>query len=245
MSIEKIVEAESLKKQFNGYVVLDGMSLTIEQGQLYALIGPSGSGKTTFLKILCGFLKPDSGHMDVLGWRVPSFRIQSQLGYMPQEIALYHDLSVMQNLDFFGSLYDLPKDQLRQRADKLLELVELSEFKKQQVGTLSGGMKRRVSLVASLLHKPRLLILDEPTVGLDPRIRVDLWEYFEQLTRENVSILVTTHHMDEAARCHKIGLLSKGRLIAEGPPAQLLEESGEESFDKAFTVLEDRARVST
>ena len=243
MSSEKVVEAFMLEKKFNSHTVLDGMSLTIEQGQLYALIGPSGSGKTTFLRILCGFLKPDEGRIEVLGWRVPSFRIQSQVGYMPQEIALYHDLTVMQNLDFFGSLYDLPRDQLRQRADRLLELVELSDSKKQPVSTLSGGMKRRVSLVASLLHKPRLLILDEPTVGLDPRIRVDLWEYFEQLTKENVSLLVTTHHMDEAARCHKIGLLSKGSLIAEGAPAQLLEESGEDSFDKAFTVLEDRARA--
>jgi len=240
--MEKVVEAKDLSKSFNGYKVLDQMSLNIEQGQLYALIGPSGSGKTTFLRILCGFLKPDSGEIEVLGWRVPSFRIQSQIGYMPQEIALYPDLSIMQNLAFFGSLYDLPKDQLHQRADLLLDLVQLSEFKKQQVATLSGGMKRRVSLVASLLHKPRLLILDEPTVGLDPRLRVDLWEYFEKLTKENISLLVTTHHMDEAERCHRIGLLSRGELIAEDSPESLLEMSGSDSLERAFPILEDRAR---
>jgi len=240
--MEKVVEAKDLSKSFNGYKVLDQMSLNIEQGQLYALIGPSGSGKTTFLRILCGFLKPDSGEIEVLGWRVPSFRIQSQIGYMPQEIALYPDLSIMQNLAFFGSLYDLPKDQLHQRADLLLDLVQLSEFKKQQVATLSGGMKRRVSLVASLLHKPRLLILDEPTVGLDPRLRVDLWEYFEKLTKENISLLVTTHHMDEAERCHRIGLLSRGELIAEDSPESLLEMSGSDSLERAFPIFEDRAR---
>jgi ABC-2 type transport system ATP-binding protein len=240
--MENVVHANQLYKKFGSYTVLNEMSLSIEQGQLYALIGPSGSGKTTFLRILCGFLRPDQGEIHVLGWRVPSFRIQAQLGYMPQEIALYPDLTVMQNLEFFGELYDLPKDQLKERANMLLDLVELDGHEKQTVSTLSGGMMRRVSLVASLLHKPRLLILDEPTVGLDPRLRVALWDYFEQLTKQNVSLLVTTHHMDEAAKCHRIGLLSQGELIAEGTPEQLLRESGVETFDEAFTILEDRSR---
>lgn len=240
--MDNVVNADQLVKRFGSYTVLNEMSLSIEQGQLYALIGPSGSGKTTFLRILCGFLRPDRGEIQVLGWRVPSFRVQSQLGYMPQEIALYPDLTVMQNLEFFGELYDLPRDQLKERAGALLDLVELKGHERQTVSTLSGGMMRRVSLVASLLHKPRLLILDEPTVGLDPRLRVALWDYFQELTSQNVSLLVTTHHMDEAARCHRIGLLSQGVLIAEGAPEELLRDAGVETFDEAFTILEDRSR---
>ena len=239
--MERIIEAKALSKKFLGHPVLDQMSLSVEQGQLYALIGPSGSGKTTFLRILCGFLKPDAGQIEVLGWRMPNFRVQSQLGYMPQEIALYPDLTVRENLEFFGELFDLPRDQLQERADLLLDLVQLDDAKNQSVATLSGGMKRRVSLVVSLLHKPRLLILDEPTVGIDPRLRGALWAYFNDLTRQNVSLLVTTHHMDEAVRCHKIGLLSRGKLIAEGLPGELLERSGARSFEEAFTVLEDAA----
>jgi ABC-2 type transport system ATP-binding protein len=240
--MEKSVEAAGLSKKFNGFTVLDGMDLSVEQGQLYALIGPSGSGKTTFLRILCGFIRPDAGKIQVLGWRIPNFRVQSQLGYMPQETALYPDLTIMQNLEFFGELYDLPHDQVRERAESLLNLVQLENFKNQSVATLSGGMKRRVSLVVSMIHKPRLIVLDEPTVGIDPRLRLTLWQYFRELTEQNVSLLVTTHHMDEASRCHKIGLLSRGKLIAEGAPDELLKESGASSFDEAFTALEDRAK---
>ncbi|MBI1729350.1 ABC transporter ATP-binding protein [Candidatus Acetothermia bacterium] len=240
--MEKSVEAEGLSKKFNGFTVLDEMNLSVEQGQLYALIGPSGSGKTTFLRILCGFIRPDAGNIQVLGWRIPNFRVQSQLGYMPQETALYPDLTIMQNLEFFGELYDLPHDQVRERAEALLQLVQLENFKNQSIAALSGGMKRRVSLVVSMIHKPRLIVLDEPTVGIDPRLRVALWQYFRELTQQNISLLVTTHHMDEATRCHKIGLLSQGKLIAEGAPDELLKESGADSFDEAFTALEDRAK---
>lgn len=236
--MEEVVLARDLVKRFRERTALAGLNLSVKQGQLYGLVGPNGAGKTTLIRILCGLLRPTEGEAHVLGWRVPNFRIQSQLGYMPQETALYPDLTVMQNLEFFGELYDLPRDQLRDRAESLLKLVGLQDRRNQSGGTLSGGMQRRVSLAISLLHKPRLLFLDEPTVGIDPRLRGALWEHFDQLTGSDVTLLVTTHLMEEAARCHVVGLLSDGRLLAEGTLEELLEGTKTGSLEEAFTVLE-------
>ncbi len=236
--MEEVVLARDLVKRFRERTALAGLNLSVKQGQLYGLVGPNGAGKTTLIRILCGLLRPTEGEAHVLGWRVPNFRIQSQLGYMPQETALYPDLTVMQNLEFFGELYDLPRDQLRDRAESLLKLVGLQDRRNQSGGTLSGGMQRRVSLAISLLHKPRLLFLDEPTVGIDPRLRRALWEHFDQLTGSDVTLLVTTHLMEEATRCHVVGLLSDGRLLAEGTLEELLEGTKTGSLEEAFTVLE-------
>lgn len=240
--MEEVVLAQGLVKQFRERTALAGLNLSVKQGQLYGLVGPNGAGKTTLIRILCGLLRLTEGEAHVLGWRVPNFRIQSQLGYMPQETALYPDLTVLQNLEFFGELYDLPRDQLRNRAESLLELVGLQDRRDQSGGTLSGGMQRRVSLAISLLHKPRLLFLDEPTVGIDPRLRGTLWEHFHRLTQSDVTLLVTTHLMDEAARCHLVGLISEGRLLAEGTLEELLEGTKTESLEEAFTVLEEGAQ---
>jgi ABC-2 type transport system ATP-binding protein len=237
--MEEVVLAQGLVKRFGDRTALAGLDLSIDQGQLYGLVGPNGAGKTTLIRVLCGLLRPTEGEAHVLGWRVPNFRIQSQLGYMPQETALYPDLTVMQNLEFFGKLYDLPRDQLRDRAESLLELVGLQDRRDQSGGTLSGGMQRRVSLAISLLHKPRLLFLDEPTVGIDPRLRGALWEHFDRLTESDVTLLVTTHLMDEAARCHLVGLISEGRLLAEGELEELLERTKTGSLEEAFTALEE------
>ncbi len=236
---EAVVEIRNVTKRFGRLVALDGLSLRIPPGRLYGLVGPNGAGKTTLIKIICGLLRPDAGEVRVLGWRVPNLRVQAQIGYMPQEVALYPDLTVMQNLEFWGQLYDLPRDQLRERAEQLLRLVELEDRKNQRVGTLSGGMQRRASLVASLLHKPRLLFLDEPTVGVDLRLRRALWAYFEELAREDVTLVVTTHLIEEAARCHRIGVLSRGRLLAEGSPAELLARTGADTLEEAFARLEE------
>jgi len=239
--MEAIVRAKGLKKSFKGRTALRGLDLTVAQGQLYGLVGPNGAGKTTLIRTLCGLLRPDEGEAQLLGWRVPNFRIQDQLGYMPQEIATYGDLTVMQNLQFFGELYDLPREQIRERAEELLELVQLSDRMDQRVHTLSGGMQRRVSLAVGLLHKPRLLFLDEPTAGVDPRLRRHLWDYFNQLTEQDVTLVITTHLMEEAARCHVIGFLYQGRLLTQGTPEEILAQTETENLEDAFTVLQDRA----
>jgi ABC-2 type transport system ATP-binding protein len=238
-----IVRAQNLVKRYKERVALRGLSLAIEQGQFYGLVGPNGAGKTTLIRILCGLLKPDEGEAEVLGWRVPNFRIKSQLGYMPQETALYPDLTVMQNLRFFGELYDLPRDQLQERAEALLELVQLQDYRDQSVGTLSGGMQRRASLAVALLHKPPLLLLDEPTVGVDPLLRNILWEHFQQLIQEKVTLLITTHLMEEAARCQKIGFLNEGCLLAEGTPEEFLARTGAQTLEEAFSALQRGAQA--
>jgi ABC-2 type transport system ATP-binding protein len=238
--MELTLRAQGLKKRFRERQALAGLDLSLELGQIYGLIGHNGAGKTTLIRILCGLLRPDEGEAHMLGWRVPNFRIQSQLGYMPQEIALYPDLTVLQNLEFFGDLYDLPKEQVRERADSLLETVQLHEQRNQVAGTLSGGMQRRVSLCVSLLHKPRMIFLDEPTVGVDSKLRRAIWEHLEELAAADVTIFVTTHLMEEISRCHKLGLLYQGRLLSEGTPQELLARTGAKTLEEAFTLIEDR-----
>ncbi len=244
MEAEEVVHAQGIKKSFKGRVALAGLDLSVRQGQLYGLVGPNGAGKTTLIRILCGLLQPNAGEALVLGWRVPNFRIRSQIGYMPQEVALYPDLTVMRNLSFFAELYDLPREQLDERAKELLELVDLSDRRNQKVGTLSGGMQRRVSLAVSLLHKPRLLFLDEPSVGVDPRLRRSLWEHFSLLATQDVALVVTTHLLEEASRCHVVGFLNQGRLFAQGSPNELLERTQAASLDEAFTRLEEESKVT-
>jgi len=235
--MERVIQAERLAKRFGDHTVFAQLGLAVEQGQIYSLVGPSGSGKTTLIRILCGLLRPDEGRVSVLGWEVPNFRIQPQIGYMPQETALYPDLTVMQNLAFFGELYDLPRKQARRRAEGLLAMLQLERARDQSVGTLSGGMKRRVSLIASLLHKPRLLFLDEPTVGLDPELRNALWDHFRELSGQDVTLLVTTHHMEEATRCDRVGVLNRGRMLAEGSSDDLLAQTGAGSLEDAVIAL--------
>ena len=239
--MEAIVFAKGVKKSFKGRVALSGLDLSVKQGQLYGLVGPNGAGKTTLIRILCGLLKPDAGDVQVIGWRLPNVRVQSQLGYMPQEIALYGDLTVMQNLEFFGELYDLPRAQARQRAEELLALVQLVDRRNQRVGTLSGGMQRRVSLAMSLIHKPRLLFLDEPTAGVDLRLRRTFWDYFNRLADADVALVVTTHLLEEATSCHVIGFLHQGRLLAEGTPKEILAQTGTDDLEEAFALLQERA----
>lgn len=237
-----VVQAEGLRKTFGRRTALDGLDLSVSQGQLYGLAGPNGAGKTTLIRTLCGLLLPDEGEARLLGWRMPSPRVLAQLGYMPQDFAVYDDLSVLQNLEFFGQLYDLRRAQVREHAEELLDLVQLADRKRQRVGTLSGGMRRRVSLAISLLHKPRLAFLDEPTAGVDPKLRRDFWDYFSRLADQDVTLVVTTHLVEEALRCHVVGFLNAGRLMTEGTPDQILAETGTSNLDDAFIVLQDRGQ---
>jgi len=221
-------------KTFGQVQALDHVSIRIAAGETFGLIGPNGSGKTTLIRLLLGLSTPTSGTVRVLGHAVPDRRVAKEIGYMTQASALYGDLSVQENLSFFGRLYGLYGDRLRQRIDEVLTLVELAERPKFAVSTLSGGMRQRVSLACALIHKPRLLVLDEPTVGIDPELRVAFWNYFGELNAQGVTIIVSTHHLDEAARCHRLALLRFGQLLAVDTPDGLRRTSGAPNFDEAF-----------
>jgi len=242
MAGEQVILAQGLRKRYGKLTALDGLNLEVMSGQLYGLAGPNGAGKTTLIRTLCGLLRPDEGEAQLLGWRMPSERVLSQLGYMPQDFAIYDDLSVIQNLEFFGELYDLRRAQVHDRANELLDLVQLASRRAQRAGTLSGGMRRRVSLAISLLHKPRLAFLDEPTAGVDPKLRRAFWDYFNQLARQDVTLVVTTHLVEEALRCHVVGFLNAGRLLTQGTPDQILAETGTSNMDDAFIALQDRGK---
>jgi len=244
MTAEQVVLAKGLRKRFGKRTALDGLDLSVTQGQLYGLAGPNGAGKTTLIRTLCGLLRPDEGEAHLLGWRMPSTRVLAQLGYMPQDFAVYDDLSVLQNLEFFGGLYELRRSQVRERADELLDLVQLADRRTQRVGTLSGGMRRRVSLAISLLHKPRLAFLDEPTAGVDPKLRRSFWDYFNGLAEQDVTLVVTTHLVDEALRCHVVGFLNAGRMMTQGTPDEILVETDTANLDDAFIVLQDRGELA-
>jgi len=221
-------------KQFGQVQALDHVSLRIAAGETFGLIGPNGSGKTTLIRLLLGLSSPTSGTVRVLGHAVPDRRVAGEIGYMTQASALYGDLSIHENLSFFGRLYGLHGNRLHQRIDEVLNLVELAERPKFAVSTLSGGMRQRVSLACALIHKPRLLFLDEPTVGIDPELRVAFWNYFGELNTQGVTIIVSTHHLDEAARCHRLALLRFGQLLAVDTPDGLRRTSGAPNFDEAF-----------
>jgi ABC-2 type transport system ATP-binding protein len=240
MGGEQVIRAQGLRKSFGKLTALDGLNLEVMPGQLYGLAGPNGAGKTTLIRTLCGLLRPDEGEAQLLGWRMPSARVLSQLGYMPQDFAIYDDLSVIQNLEFFGELYDLRRALVHERADELLNLVQLTDRRTQRAGTLSGGMRRRVSLAISLLHKPRLAFLDEPTAGVDPKLRRAFWDYFNQLAKQDVTLVVTTHLVEEALRCDVVGFLSAGKLLMQATPDEILAETGTSNMDDAFIALQER-----
>jgi len=243
MPTEFVVRADGLLKRFGKRTALDHLDLHVPQGQLYGLAGPNGAGKTTLIRTLCGLLRPNKGEAHLLGWQMPSTRVRSQLGYMPQDFAVYNDLSVIQNLEFFGELYSLRRRQVRERANELLDLVQLSDRRRDRVGSLSGGMRRRVSLAVSLLHKPRLAFLDEPTAGVDPKLRRSFWDYFNQLADQEVTLVVTTHLVEEALRCHVVGFLMAGRMLTQGTPEEILEQTQTTNLDDAFIKLQEQGQV--
>lgn len=221
-----VIEINNLTKQYNGRKAVDQLNLQIKTGTIFGLLGANGSGKTTALKLLCGLLYPDEGEGQCLGLdlRQQIKQIQSQIGYMPQQFCLYQHLSVYENLDFIGRLYGLANRQ--QRLTELLELLNLSDIQGQIAGTLSGGWQKRLALAAALLHKPRILILDEPTSGLDPQSRLMIWDYIQSLTQQNVTVLLSTHYMDEAERCHQLAYLAHGQLIIQGSSAEIIRQTG-------------------
>ncbi|MFX1236840.1 MAG: ABC transporter ATP-binding protein [Promethearchaeota archaeon] len=221
-----MIEISNLSKTFKKFKAVDNLSLNIKKGEIYGLIGPNGSGKTTTISILLDILKSNPGAaITINGKKIPERinEVYPMIGFMPQELSLYLDLSIEQNLKFFSNMYKIPKSMISSRINEILELVDLLKFKKRLVSKCSGGMQRRCSLAAALLHKPNILILDEPTVGVDPELRIEFWNYFKQLSREdNVTILITTHYLAESINCDKIGLMNK-KIIVSGSPIELME----------------------
>lgn len=231
------VKGDHLYKKFKKQVVLDDVSLTLNEGEIYGLIGPSGSGKTTLVRILLGLEKADSGDVELFEQR-PTLNAFRSLGYMAQSDALYNELSAYQNLDFFASIQSLRGKQKKMRIREVAKNLNLANDLKKSIDQYSGGMKRRLSLAAALVHEPRLYLLDEPTVGLDPLIRKDIWLLFHYLRSKGATIIVTTHVMDEVSQCDRVGLLSDGHLIAEGSPQALMEEYGVSSVEDVFLAKE-------
>ena len=230
----KAIQTSGLCKSFNRREVLRGLDLVIPPGTLYGLIGPNGAGKTTLFRILVGLTRASSGGVQVFGGLPGSREARSLIGYMTQAEALYQDLSVTENIRFFGRLFGLSGDLLQRSVDDVLSWVDLSDRADTPVCELSGGMRRRASLACAVVHRPRLLLLDEPTVGVDPELRAQFWETFVRWGLEGTTLVVSTHHLDEANRCHTLGLLRNGILLAEGSPRSLLADSGTETMEEAF-----------
>ena len=221
------ISARSIVKSFGPLRVLDDLTVDIPSGVTYCLLGPNGSGKTTFIRAIVRLLKLDGGELTVLGTPVSAVdSIYSQIGYMTQHKALYPDLTLQENLEFYAGLYGIERRKRDERIAELLEMVALSAHRSRLAGTLSGGMYQRLSLACTLIHEPKLLLLDEPTVGVDPRLRQTFWKYFERLTEEGKTVLITTHLMDEAEKCQIVGYMKAGRMAAQGSPEEILRLAG-------------------
>lgn len=231
------IETEDLTKRFGSFTAVDNLNLRVEEGEIYGLLGPNGSGKTTTIKMLCNLLRPTAGSAKVLGRTIPSKSVLKDIGYMPQDTAIYVDNTVHENLLLFGEVYCLSKERIPEKEKELLKLVELEQWRDSLVSNLSGGMKHRLSLACALIHEPRLLFLDEPTVGVDPELRAAFWRYFKIMSERGITVIITTHYMDEASHCSKVGLLLQGRLIAQDEPKKLKEDTGTESLEDAFLAL--------
>jgi len=225
------IETEQLHKHFGALRAVDGIDLAVQPGEIYGLLGPNGSGKTTLIRLLVGLMRPTSGRAVVLGHAMPNKATLSQVGYMTQAGALYDDLTVRENIDFFAAMCGGVD---RARVDEVIALVDLDERAGSLVRTLSGGMKQRTSLACALAHRPRLLLLDEPTVGIDPQLRAVFWTYFRRLADDGVTLVISSHVMDEAERCDRLGLLRQGRLLAEGNASELRAQAGTATLEEAF-----------
>ena len=220
------IDVRGLTKRYDGRAVVDGVSLQVRTGRICGFLGPNGSGKTTTIRMLCGLLTPDAGEGQCLGMdlRRDAMRIRREVGYMTQRFGLYEDLSIRENLEFIARLYELPRR--RDAVDAALERLGLASRQKQLAGALSGGWKQRLALAACLMHEPKLLLLDEPTAGVDPKARREFWDQIHELAAQGITVLVSTHYMDEAERCHELVYIAYGRVLARGTEAQIVRDAG-------------------
>lgn len=217
-SLGEIILTKELTKRFGDVLAVNHVNLQVEPGEVFGLLGPNGSGKTTMVRMLCGLMTPSDGSAAVVGFDVASQaeQVKANIGYMPQRFCLYEDHTVFENLDFFARIYGLGKSEARKRIVEVLELVHLGEMRDRLAGALSGGLKQRLALASALVHRPKLLFLDEPTAGIDPPLRRVFWHYFRELNRQDITVFINTHYMDEAAQCDRLGILSEGSLVAVG-----------------------------
>lgn len=225
MSNETVIDVQGLTKSFDGKTVVNKLNMTIRKGEIYGFLGPNGSGKTTSIRMLCGLLKPDSGSGTCLGFDVitQSHLIKPHVGYMTQKFSLYDDLTIRENLDFTARVFGL--DNPKKKVDDCIDRMGLGPFVKHLAGNLSGGWKQRLSLGVSTLHSPQLLLLDEPTAGVDPGARRDFWDQVHTLASQGITALISTHYMDEAERCHRLAYIAYGNLLASGTVEEMVRDS--------------------
>jgi ABC-2 type transport system ATP-binding protein len=235
MSQAFAVDVDNVVKSFGTLRALDGVTLRVRTGEIYGLLGPNGAGKTTLIRAIVGLVAPESGTVTVLGSRMPNLDILGSVGYMTQAAALYPDITVEENLRFFAAISGADGN-----VDEVLRVVELEARRNSVVATLSGGMRQRCSLACALVHRPRLLLLDEPTVGVDPQLRVQFWEHFREMAAAGTTIVVSSHVMDEAERCQRLGLIRFGKLLAEGTPSEVRATAGTNNLEEAFLKLSGR-----
>lgn len=231
------IEVNNISKSFAGKMAVNNLSLSIEAGQIFGFLGPNGSGKTTAIRMLCGLLTPDKGTGTCLGYDIiqESEQIKKQTGYMPQSFSLYKELTIYENLDFMARMYSLTNR--KEIVEEAIESLGLTSRKAQLTEGLSGGWKQRLALAACLLHRPQLLLLDEPTAGVDPKARFEFWEKIQTLTAQGVTVLVSTHYLDEAVRCHRLGYIAYGNLIVTGSPEELIDKYHKKNLEEVFVLL--------
>src|SRR5438270_4350690 len=229
------VDVSGVEKRFGEIKALDGVTLRVREGEIYGLLGPNGAGKTTLIRSIVGLIAPDAGTVTVLGRKLPDLDVLRNVGYMTQQAALYPGLSVAENVRFFAAINGVEGS-----IDEVLRFVRLDNRRNSVVSNLSGGMRQRCSLACALVHKPKLLLLDEPTVGVDPQLRVQFWEDFRRMADEGTTIIVSSHVMDEAERCQRLGLIQYGRLLAEGTPSEVRSAAGTPDLEAAFLALAGR-----
>lgn len=232
MNEQYAVDVENVSKSFGAVTALDGVTLRVKRGEIYGLLGPNGAGKTTLIRLLVGLLEAHAGTVTVLGHRMPEVDVLRHVGYMTQQAALYPGLSVEENVRFFAAI-----NGVEDGVKEALEMVDLYERRSSEVSTLSGGMRQRCSLACALVHRPQLLLLDEPTVGVDPQLRVQFWEDFRRMADAGTTIIVSSHVMDEAERCQRLGLIQYGKMLAEGTPGEIRDIAGSTNLEDAFLKL--------
>jgi ABC-2 type transport system ATP-binding protein len=228
------IRMEHVSKRFGKKTVIEDVSLDVYRGEIFGMLGPSGAGKTTIVKMIAGIDEATSGTIHVLNTKMPDLHVMQRIGFMAQSDALYGELTALENLQFFASIYGLKGKKQKERIYDVMDLVNLTDHVKKTVNQYSGGMKRRLSLAVSLLHEPEVLILDEPTVGIDPLLRQAIWDELERIRQKGTTIVVTTHVMDEAEKCQRLAMIRDGRLIAVGSPSELKKETNSQTIEQAF-----------